>query len=61
LAVSNRKRHAYLPFGLVFGAGIGLLFGLVTGNLAIGLALGAGTGLVWSLVIGQALARRRDE
>ena len=32
--------------GLVFGAGVGLVFGTVFGNTAIGLVFGAGIGLV---------------
>ncbi|WP_162897319.1 glycine zipper domain-containing protein [Aquimarina sp. AD1] len=37
--------------GLVFGAGIGLSVGILTGNIAIGLTLGAGVGLIFGTVI----------
>ncbi len=40
-----------LILGLVFGAGIGLCVGILTGNIAIGLALGAGVGLVFGSLI----------
>jgi len=40
-----------LTLGFVFGAGIGLLVGVLTNTIAIGLALGAGVGLVFGTVI----------
>ncbi|SEL09135.1 hypothetical protein SAMN04487910_1688 [Aquimarina amphilecti] len=40
-----------LTLGLLFGAGIGLLAGILTDNIAIGLAFGAGVGLVFGTVI----------
>lgn len=48
----NMKRSgAVATIGLVFGAGIGMLFGLVLGGSAIGLAMGilfgGGIGLVF--------------
>ena len=40
-----------LIVGLIFGAGIGLCGGILTGNIAIGLALGAGVGLIFGALI----------
>jgi len=40
-----------LTLGLVFGAGIGLWAGILTGSIPIGLALGAGLGLVFGTII----------
>lgn len=37
--------------GLIFGAGIGLIAGILTNTIAIGLVLGAGVGLVLGAVI----------
>lgn len=37
--------------GLIFGAGIGLLVGVLTNTIAIGFVLGAGLGLVFGTVI----------
>ncbi|MFD0796297.1 hypothetical protein ACFQZJ_02405 [Maribacter chungangensis] len=39
-----------LTLGLIFGAGIGLCAGVLTGSIAIGLALGAGIGLVFGVI-----------
>ena len=40
-----------LIVGVVFGAGIGLCAGILTGNIAIGLALGAGVGWILGTTI----------
>ncbi len=36
----------FFPFGIIIGAGIGLVIGILSGNLAISPALGAGTFLL---------------
>ncbi|WP_405207249.1 hypothetical protein [Aquimarina sp. LLG6339-5] len=40
-----------IKLGFIFGVGIGLLAGILTGNIAIGLTLGAGVGLIFGTVI----------
>ncbi len=51
LITKNNMTNKNIKLGTIFGAGIGLLAGILTGNIAIGLALGAGVGLVFGTVI----------
>jgi uncharacterized transporter YbjL len=41
----------FIVLGLCFGAGAGLVFGMIAENLPIGLALGPGIGLLIGLVL----------
>jgi hypothetical protein len=45
-------KNKNITLGVLFGAGIGLIIGILTNSVAIGLSLGAGVGLV----LGAALA-----
>tara|TARA_R110001583_G_scaffold100925_1_gene247184 strand:+ start:2195 stop:2374 length:180 start_codon:yes stop_codon:yes gene_type:complete len=40
-----------IVLGLIYGAGIGLIAGILANTIAIGLALGAGVGLVLGAVV----------
>ena len=40
-----------MVIGLVIGAGLGLIFGLMLNKIGLGIALGAGIGLVFGLII----------
>jgi hypothetical protein len=58
LADKKTNQNSLLSLGLIIGAGIGLLIGMVAGNLAIGIAIGAGVGLMFGVVIGRSAADR---
>jgi hypothetical protein len=58
LADKRKNQHRFLPFGLIFGAGIGLIIGMAADNVAVGLALGAGAGLLFSMIVGQIFENR---
>lgn len=46
-----------LTMGLLFGAGIGLITGILTNAIAIGLVLGAGVGLVLGAALGTGVKK----
>lgn len=50
----------FFPFGIIIGAGIGLVIGILSGNLAISLALGAGIGMLFGIVLGRANQKNDD-
>ena len=54
-------RNNNISLGLIFGAGIGLSVGVLTGNLAIYLSMGAGAGLVLGAGIDAHLKKGRKE
>lgn len=39
------NQHRWLTFGIAIGAGVGIVFGVLVGNIALGIALGAGAGV----------------
>ena len=51
---SKKSNHYYAGLGMIFGGGIGLVFGqAILADVAHGLIAGAGIGLVFGSIIGQ--------
>ena len=48
----DRSKAHYIGIGLVFGAGLGVTFGAVFGNVGIGVTFGAAFGMI----VGAALS-----
>jgi len=44
-------KNKNITLGVLFGAGIGLIIGILTNSIATGLSLGAGLGLVFRSII----------
>ena len=49
----KRQKIVYASLGLIFGGGIGLIFGNISGNLSLGLIFGAFTGLLIGSLMDQ--------
>jgi hypothetical protein len=47
-----------LAIGLVLGGGIGIIVGVILGDISMGIVFGGGSGLVLGLAVGTALERR---
>lgn len=45
------KKTNYIALGMIFGGGIGMLFGAALNQIAIGLPIGAGIGMLVGLVL----------
>lgn len=54
---SKKSNHYYAGLGMVFGSGIGLVFGLTMFETSLGLIAGAGIGLVFGSIVGQAKSK----
>ncbi len=54
----RKERLGALGFGLVLGAGIGVLFGVIVGALPVAIAVGAGIGILLGAVIGRSTKTR---
>ena len=53
-----KKRGTQL--GLVIGAGMGIVLGLLFGNIAIGIPVGAGVGLVFGMLFDRQKSKSDD-
>lgn len=49
----NKPKMTGIQLGLVIGAGLGIVAGLLLGNIALGIAIGAGIGLVFGILWGK--------
>ncbi len=52
-------KNKQITLGLIFGAGIGLITGILRDNIAIGLSLGAGVGLVFGMTLTSSAKKRK--
>jgi F0F1-type ATP synthase assembly protein I len=50
-----------MMYGMILGAGLGIVFGTVLDNIALGLPLGAGAGITIGLSVGAALEQRNKD
>ena len=50
----------WLAFGLILGAGLGIVFGVALDNMAF-MAVGVGAGLTLALSVGTAMQERQKE
>jgi len=54
-------KNKQIALGVLFGAGIGLLAGILTSNIAIGLSLGAGVGIVFGTALGTRFKKGNEK
>jgi uncharacterized membrane protein YoaK (UPF0700 family) len=56
----KKTKNMRMPFGLIFGAGIGVVLGLAFGKIALGVSLGAGVGLLLGVLFDRAKRKSDD-
>jgi ABC-type uncharacterized transport system permease subunit len=48
-----------MMYGLIFGAAIGVVFGIALNSIGLGISFGAGTGIVFSLLFAK--SKKKDD
>ena len=54
-------KNNYIALGLIFGTGVGIIFGVATSNLAIGISIGLGAGIALGAALESILRNQKNK